>query len=166
MWCKLRNNKLGLCLIFVLTATYISCCVSTVFHLPDIVVHSGRALDYIQYGGCEWSVLALQPAFMYWMWRNDLPGNDGGSQFVIKNILYYPFQQRSSQPLAQFWKIRYVFLRSYYSNPVLPLKDTFFEEVRKIKFEKITRLCPLGLGINGTKLDKNIFWNWSSRGDS
>jgi hypothetical protein len=35
------------------------------FHLSDIVLRSGRALDYIQHGGCEWNALALKPAIMY-----------------------------------------------------------------------------------------------------
>jgi len=38
----------------------------TAFHLSDIVLRSGRALDYyIQHGGCEWNVLALKLAIMY-----------------------------------------------------------------------------------------------------
>lgn len=36
-----------------------------VFHLPDIVLLSGRALEYIQHGGCEWDFLVLKPAIMY-----------------------------------------------------------------------------------------------------
>jgi hypothetical protein len=36
-----------------------------VFHLPDLVLRSDRALDYIQHGGCEWKVLALKLAIMY-----------------------------------------------------------------------------------------------------
>jgi hypothetical protein len=72
------------------------------FHLSDTVLRRGRAMDYIQHGGCDWNVLALKPAIVYWMWRNDLPGNDVCFQCVIANTHVFYVPTKSSQPLTNF----------------------------------------------------------------
>jgi hypothetical protein len=135
-----------------------------VFHLSDIVLRRCRALDYIQHGGCDWNVLALKPAIMYWMWRNDLPGNDVYSQCVIANthVFYVPTKFLAT-PNKLFGIFHYIFLSSCCFNSVLPLKHIFFGQVQEFKGKKTALLFSLGFGLNGIKLDKNTLWDRSSR---
>jgi hypothetical protein len=63
------------------SACYFHFCVTILTQNIDLVVH---ALDYIQYGRCEWGVWILSPAIVYWRCRNDLPVND-----VASNIKHF-----------------------------------------------------------------------------